>query len=109
MHSSISASLSGIRIVYEDGTQIDTLLLNGNGAEEWVHKRIITSADKSISRIIARYGSQIYISLDSYIAPIDSLKIKKSAQVETTTTFEDYDNAKIFKSGDIKAKQIIER
>ena len=112
MDSSESTSIGGISVTYDDGTNTGTALyVPANDTNGWLHRRIITSADKSVVRIYQRYGDNapIYISLDSYIAPIDSLKIKKSAQVETTTTFEDYDNTKIFKSGDIKVKQIIER
>ena len=109
--SSESTALGGFSVVYTDGTSSTALQMPANGNDEWVHKQYISDSGKSILKMLQRYGTNtpICTSLDSYIGPLDTFQIKKTAQIKATTFSEDSSTAKIFKSGYLKSSQLIER
>ena len=109
--SSESTALGAFSVVYTDGTSSTALQMPANGNDEWVHKQYISDSGKSVLKMLQRYGSNtpICTSLDSYIGPLDTFQIKKTAQIKATTFSEDSSTAKIFKSGYLKSSQLIER
>ena len=98
-------------ITYTDNTQNTDLQVPKDGADEWLHRRVITDPNKSVLRVGMRYGTNtpLAVSLDSYIGPVSKPQLKKTSQLRATTINENEVIARIYKSGDIGTQQIIEK
>lgn len=98
----------GFQIIYTDGTSDSTFVVTG-GNKGFQHKQLITPATKSIERLSAYYHSNInvYYKLNSYICPVNALKIMKNGLFVTSNLVED-GNAALHESGIAHSNEFIE-
>ena len=98
----------GFFIYYTDETQDDTFVVSGQ--EGWQHKKLITPPNKTISKIVARYASNLRVlyRTDSYICPASLNKIKTTGVFTTANIIENYEIASIYKGGSVYSLEFIE-
>lgn len=100
----------GLVIYYDDGTSTTTFRVTGGDGVGFQHKRLITPAGKTISRINVYYGYNlpIYYRWDSCIVPITSINTTKQGQLNHAECIENQNIASLSKSGVIYTNNIYE-
>lgn len=103
-------STGGFTIYYSDGTSNSTFLVTGYDGAGFQHKKLITAANKTISKISIRYGynAPVYYRWDSYICPITTLNVSKNGQLNTIQLIEDQNSTVIHNGGSIHTNNLYE-
>lgn len=98
--------VGGFMIDYTDGTSKATFVVQG-GNKGFQHIQLITPATKSIDRLDVFGVPNVYYKVNSYICPVDALKIMKNGLFVTSNLSED-GNAALHESGIAHSNEFIE-
>ena len=101
--------VAGFTIRYTDNSTDTTFNVLG-GNKGYQHKICITPNNKTIQKLEIYYYTSlpVYYRLDSYIVPVDSLRINKNGILEGSILIEDSILAQLYKGGAIHSSNFIE-